>query len=295
MKPSILLVEDENEILDSLKSILENNGYKVSVATNGRKALNLLQSKEKKPDLIISDIMMPDMNGYELFKEISRHEYFNTIPFLFLTGKKKKEEIRLGKLLGIDDYITKPYKVEDLLAIIKGKLLRYKKIRDANIRIKKVFKNKDISLEPSLQTDGGFDLILLHSIWDDRYGPVLKSYFPENENYSFSLENAAKQLFQSSTLIYGQKRIENPEGILLDLQAFGKTAYVFFDSYKKTSERAREKQFMIAVLAPNISYLESLIIKKIFEELSVKIKEEGQIDLSPYWERIYHALTHPVV
>ena len=128
LKPLLMVVDDNKDILFTLQLELETDGYKVITASNGKEALNKLSKLDRIPDVIISDIMMPDVDGYKFFETVSSNPKLNRIPFLFLTAKSRPEDIRLGKMLGVDDYITKPFKKEDLLASISGKINRNKKI-----------------------------------------------------------------------------------------------------------------------------------------------------------------------
>lgn len=84
---------------------------------SGDKAIKTLSNLNSTPEVIISDIMMPNMDGYDFFNAISTHSQWNQIPFLFLTAKSTPEDIRLGKMLGVDDYITKPFN-ERILSLL---------------------------------------------------------------------------------------------------------------------------------------------------------------------------------
>ena len=106
-----------------IKMILEHNNYNVITADNGKSALKLLMEMIEIPDLILSDIMMPEMDGYHFIKQTSKNLKLLHIPFIFLTALDSPEDKRLGKLLGADDYLTKPINEEDLLASIGGKIL----------------------------------------------------------------------------------------------------------------------------------------------------------------------------
>ncbi len=122
MSSVILSVEDNTDLLFNIKLILELNGYQVITASNGREALELLTGLESPPDLILSDIMMPEMDGYDFYISVSKDSRWNTIPFIFLSAKSTIEDIRLAKQMGVDDYIIKPFQEQDLLASIEGKL-----------------------------------------------------------------------------------------------------------------------------------------------------------------------------
>lgn len=118
----ILLVEDEADILSNIEYILTVNGYKAFTALNGFAGFEI--AKKEKPDLIISDIMMPGCDGYELKKKISLDKKTKGIPFIFLTAKAEMQELRFGMNLGADDYLVKPIEMDDLLKSIEIRLKR---------------------------------------------------------------------------------------------------------------------------------------------------------------------------
>jgi len=118
----ILIIEDEESILMALEDNLKLEGYKVSSAKDGQKGLAL--AKEKKYNLIILDIMLPKMNGFEVCKQL-RHEGITT-PILMLTAKSQEVDKILGLELGADDFVTKPYSPRELLARVKALLRRTK-------------------------------------------------------------------------------------------------------------------------------------------------------------------------
>jgi two-component system, OmpR family, lantibiotic biosynthesis response regulator NisR/SpaR len=125
VKDHVLIVDDNEEILELLEDILENEGYDVSTAESSEQALELLKSGTK-PNLILLDIMMPGMSGYELCSQI-RREW--ELPILFLSAKGKAVDKVVGFEIGADDYITKPFDTEELLARIRAHLRRYERIR----------------------------------------------------------------------------------------------------------------------------------------------------------------------
>lgn len=136
----IMIVDDNPEFLKGLEFTLEMEGFKVWKATNGQHALDELQSvfqeggepgstMERLPDLILVDIMMPVMDGYTLYDRLRANPYTNHIPVIFLTAKDSEMDIRYGKALGSDDYLTKLAPTEDILASIRGKLNRIQQRR----------------------------------------------------------------------------------------------------------------------------------------------------------------------
>lgn len=120
----VLIVEDETNIRNNLSEILEMNGYEVAVAENGQEALLALQSDQ--PDIILSDILMPVMNGYDLLRNVQANPKLRHLPFLFLSAKIELEDIRNGMNLGADDYLTKPVKYQELVKAIDMRLNRRK-------------------------------------------------------------------------------------------------------------------------------------------------------------------------
>ena len=126
-KPIILLVEDDIALLEGMADTLDMKGYKTIKATNGREGLDVLQ--QVCPDLIISDIMMPEMDGHEFHKEVLSHPEHATIPFIFLTARSNQADVRRGLREGVDAYLTKPFDLEDLLIQVQNKLRRFAALR----------------------------------------------------------------------------------------------------------------------------------------------------------------------
>jgi len=120
MKKKILIIEDDPAILETTVEFLNEEGFEVFTAINGvdgiQKAIEII------PDLIISDISMPLKNGYEVCKTLQSFPDTSTIPFIFLTAKIQKDDMRLGMQLGADDYLAKPFDYSELLKSIKIRL-----------------------------------------------------------------------------------------------------------------------------------------------------------------------------
>lgn len=118
----LLVVDDQLDHLHAMQFILEGMGYQVLLCTSATEALQVLQTHSA--DLILADIAMPHVNGYQLLETVRKQPQWATIPFIFLTARALDSDIRYGKTLGVDDYLTKPIQPEDLLAAIEGKLRR---------------------------------------------------------------------------------------------------------------------------------------------------------------------------
>ncbi|WP_028665470.1 response regulator [Runella zeae] len=117
---TILLIEDNPEMRDNTAEILELARYNVITAENGKQGIKLAQ--ENEPDLIICDIMMPELDGYGVLHLLSREPSTASIPFIFLTAKAEKTDYRKGMTLGADDYLTKPYDDVELLSAVETRL-----------------------------------------------------------------------------------------------------------------------------------------------------------------------------
>ncbi len=125
MKKHILLVEDNERLRSNLLFVLNKEGFDAVGAVNGTEALALIA--QTPPDLVISDIMMPDMDGYDLVKHLRESAKTLSLPVIFLSAKTAPEEQRSGMLYGVDDYLTKPVNINDLLATIHVRLERAEK------------------------------------------------------------------------------------------------------------------------------------------------------------------------
>jgi DNA-binding response OmpR family regulator len=114
VKKSVLVVEDEANILLSLTFVLEREGYEVRSATTGQEGL--ARMRQEQPDLIILDLMLPDISGYEVCREARGDPRLEQTPILVLTARAQEAERQRGMEMGATEYVTKPFRVADLLA-----------------------------------------------------------------------------------------------------------------------------------------------------------------------------------
>jgi two-component system alkaline phosphatase synthesis response regulator PhoP len=121
MQKTILVVDDEKDIVEMLKYNLEKEGYKVATARDGKQAL---EQAKRNIDLILLDIMMPEMDGLDVLRELKRSEKTKSIPVLFLTAKSSEVDEVIGLELGAEDYIMKPISMKKLVARVRTTLRR---------------------------------------------------------------------------------------------------------------------------------------------------------------------------
>ena len=139
-KTSILLVDDDPQLIRLVRANLESLGYKVLVALEARSALELID--KEMPDMIILDIMLPEIDGYELCRRIRE---FSTIPIIMLTAKVEDVDKVKGLKLGADDYLTKPFSVQELLARVEAVLRRTGSAEE--VKTAPTFTSDDISVD----------------------------------------------------------------------------------------------------------------------------------------------------
>jgi len=124
---TILIVEDNDMLREGLREMLTFEGFATLGARNGAEALELMKSV--LPQLIVSDVTMPVMDGYEFFNAVRARMEWIPIPFLFLTARAEPAEVRIGKNLGADDYLVKPINRIELVSIIRSRLVRSRQVQ----------------------------------------------------------------------------------------------------------------------------------------------------------------------
>lgn len=117
---SILVIDDNADIRDNTAEILELGGYRVFKAENGKKGVDI--ALRERPDVIVCDIMMPELDGYGVLHLLRKHDETQFIPFIFLTAKTERSDLRKGMEMGADDYITKPFEDIELLNAVEVRL-----------------------------------------------------------------------------------------------------------------------------------------------------------------------------
>ena len=147
----ILIIEDDESLRSSLEEILTTEGFEVLTTSNGVNALEAIPLFN--PDLIISDVSMPEMDGYQLLAELAKNESWATTPFIFLTAHSERNYQRKAMELGADDFLIKPFSVDELLLTIDARLKKSDKVRQvSDDRIKSITKSISFSLPHELNT-----------------------------------------------------------------------------------------------------------------------------------------------
>lgn len=137
----ILIIEDDTVLRDNTAELLELSNYKVITASNGKAGVDL--AKKHLPDIIVCDIMMPVLDGYDTLKILSQNKTTKHIPFIFLSAKTEHKDVRKGMNMGADDYITKPFSEEELISAIESRLAKAAILKDSRISPKNYTIEKD--------------------------------------------------------------------------------------------------------------------------------------------------------
>ncbi len=123
----ILIIEDEPAIRETLRDLLEFNGHIVTAAEDGLRGVELAR---ECPDLILCDVGLPELDGYEVITEVRKQPQGRDIPFIFLTARAERQDQRRGMALGADDYITKPFTERDIVDAIAARIHRQQPLRE---------------------------------------------------------------------------------------------------------------------------------------------------------------------
>lgn len=192
---SILVVDDDAEIREVVQILLSSEGYSVTCAENGTNALEILESGQVVPDVIILDVMMPGLDGYSVCKQIRE---LSKVPVLFLTAKNRETDLVEGFLAGGDDYMQKPFSYTELIARVGGLIRRYKQYgSDASDKEEKeqVFIS-DLIIDKNqiTVTRNGQELELTNT----EYGILL--LLSENKGKVFSLKEIYEEVWNDTFL-----------------------------------------------------------------------------------------------
>ena len=162
---TVLLIEDDAVLRENTAELLELCKYSVTTAANGK--IGLMLAKNKIPDIIVCDIMMPELDGYGVLEALSKNENTKYIPFIFLSAKTERKDVRKGMDLGADDYITKPFEEEELVSAIESRMAKASILKENR---EKSFENHNETHVDNIRT-----LNDLKNFFDDNGQPVFVS------------------------------------------------------------------------------------------------------------------------
>lgn len=226
---TIMVIEDDNILRENTCDFLKEEGYNVISAEDG--LVGLQQAISNQPDLILCDIMMPNMDGYDFYNTIQQIKSTATIPLIFLTAKTEKEDIRTGMHLGADDYITKPFDYNDLRFSIKTRLEKFEKVQLIN--------------------DEKF-----YSLIDN---PIMGVFIYHNDRFSFVNENFSK-IFGLSRADLMNTPIENLISVGETKSVLGKIDLCFKNTKTTvhtkfyTKQNTEEQNKLVEIFAGIVSY-----------------------------------------
>lgn len=230
MESSVLLIEDDLVLAENTRELLELSGYRMLLAHEGRTGIK--KAFKELPDVIISDIMMPELDGYEVYQALQQNRHTRNIPFIFLSAKADPADVRRGMNLGADDYITKPFNEEDLVLAIEKRLSKCFQMRENDV-LNPATKKPHLHLEEfkhyirtygeQIQVDKNEEIFLENRIASnvyllehgmvktfrlDEYGKELITGIPQKEDilgfYSFKLPSHYPESAQAleTTILY---------------------------------------------------------------------------------------------
>ena len=230
----ILLIEDDTVLRENTAELLELSGYEVIVAANGKIGLQL--AKIHLPDIIVCDIMMPELDGYGVLEALSKNEDTRQIAFIFLSAKTERQDVRKGMNLGADDYITKPFTEDELVSAIESRLAKTSILKDLlDKKDKKVDDN-----ENELRT-----LNDLKNFFDDN-GEKITVH--EGENVYEEGNNSNTIYLITKGVIKCHKLDEQGKELTTALYKeddfFGYTSFTGNSSYRDTATAIKESELM---------------------------------------------------
>jgi len=260
----ILVVDDNPKNLQILSAVLYKEGYTVLFASNGKQALDMAQNQV--PDLILLDINLPDIDGFEVCKKLKQNSLTKDIPIMFITGRIETEDIVLGFKVGAVDYITKPFNIVELLSRVNTHL-NLKRSRDEVVRYSKELEKTQTELKQAIAQRDKFFSIIAHDLRGpftgfiglsellvDAYDSLERADIQQIAN---SMNSAAKKLFEflENLLEWSRSQIGglqyNP--IIIDVHdLFDRVSSLFKDTANnKNIEFVKEIQDDLFIWADN--------------------------------------------
>jgi DNA-binding response OmpR family regulator len=233
----VLLIEDDTVVRDNTAELLELANYQVITAANGK--IGITAAKKYIPDIIICDIMMPELNGYGVLQILSKEEATKKIPFIFLSAKTEHKDIRKGMNLGADDYITKPFDESELFSAIESRLAKIAIINDA-IDEKEELKNTAFENENELKTLNHLKNFFIENVEEINFEPTEIIYHEgDNSNYVFLINKGVVKTYKIDE--QGKELIT---GLYKEEDFFGFTSFSQNIPYEESATAIEETQLL---------------------------------------------------
>jgi CheY-like chemotaxis protein len=260
----ILIIEDNDEVRENLEEILDLYGYDTTTAENGK--VGVEKAITNPPDLILCDIMMPELDGFGTLNILSKKPATADIPFVFLTAKSEKEDFRRGMNLGADDYVTKPFYKDELLQVIETRLKKSE-------RLKKTFDGTSTGLTSFINEARGYEA--LKKLSDEQ---TTKSFrkkdqiFAEGDlpRYMYLVNSGKVKLYKTND--YGKEYIIH---IAKQGEFFGYTALIQDQPYEITAAAMEDVELS---MVPKADFLQLLHADRNVSSRFVKMLAENIID-----------------
>ena len=181
MKPRILIVEDDSSLIEGMALILEDAGYQVTTAHNGREGLERFRGQT--PDLVISDVMMDEMDGFHMLDQMRKEQAGSPLPFLFVSARSSRADMDTARRLGADDFLPKPFGAQELINAVRARLDRWRVVhlagtREAHLQtvilLAKAVEARDLYTGRHVERVRRYALALARALdWDDEALAVL--------------------------------------------------------------------------------------------------------------------------
>ncbi len=284
-KPLVLVVDDMPRNLQILSTILDNEGYDITFANNGRQAIEVANSAS--PDLILLDVMMPEMDGFEACKILKSTEKTKDIPIIFITGRSQSEDIIEGFKAGAVDYVTKPFNTIEMVSRIHNHLelkLSKDRIIESNLKLEEYRKE----LEQTINAKDKFFSIIAHDLRGPFSGFIgLSAMLMEDYeelgkedviDISSSLNNSAKQLYEllENLLEWSRSQMGKIEYHAINLDLY--ELVVKINSLLEAKAKEKSIQLINEVKANTYVFADSNMINTILRNIvsnALKFTEEG--------------------
>ncbi len=260
----ILIIEDNDEVRENLEEILDLYGYDTATAQNGK--VGVEKAITNPPDLILCDIMRPELDGFGTLNILSKKPATAVIPFIFLTAKSEKEDFRRGMNLGADDYVTKPFYKDELLQVIETRLKKSE-------RLKKSFDGTSTGLTSFINEARGYEA--LKKLSDEQANKNYRKkdqIFAEGDlpRYMYLVNSGKVKLYKTNN--YGKEYIIH---IAKRGEFFGYTALIQDQPYEITATAMEDVELS---LLPKADFLQLLHADRNVSSRFVKMLAENIID-----------------